>query len=295
MHEQSQANRPGHPRPRPGSWEISLRQRTPVADASLLVQILPYLGQQPLFNAINMSDMDEFSVLTNANTTASMNVPSSFICPAEPVGPRDERDRTNYAGNAGENSLRGEGVFIGKSLSSAEIPDGLSQTVGVSEWIAGVGTPQRADRLGSIFGLPPATTPNSLMEFRSSARALPPARRRSSSPKRASSGSAEAYRYSQYNHALTPNRPSCAASDFRATTAGSRHVRGANALTMDGSVHFVKDSIDAPRLVRSRNQDGRRGRRSARLPLRSASSVVNPPFRSVLTVPSVISTKEKLR
>jgi len=34
-------------------------------------------------------------------------------------------------------------------------------------------------------------------------------------------------------------------SPFKALTAGSRHVRGVNVLTMDGSVHFVRDSIDA--------------------------------------------------
>jgi hypothetical protein len=52
--------------------------------------------------------------------------------------------------------------------------------------------------------------------------------------------------YSQYNHALPPNHPSCTIAEVNisALTTGSHHNGGANALSMDGSVHFVKDSTD---------------------------------------------------
>lgn len=47
-----------------------------------------------------------------------------------------------------------------------------------------------------------------------------------------------------YNHLMTPNQPSCSAREnFSAVTAGSMRRGGINALTMDGAVHFVKDSI----------------------------------------------------
>ena len=51
----------------------------------------------------------------------------------------------------------------------------------------------------------------------------------------------------QYNHVLPPGLPSCFNTTFDAITAASNHGSGANVLTLDGGVHFVKDSIN-PRI-----------------------------------------------
>ena len=107
------------------------------AQASYLVQILPFLEQSPLFDAINMSD----DVLSNANVTILHQAPSLFFCPSDA-----SRDSTaaslaiNYPGNAGRSVSDEAGVFTKRSLMPRDLTDGLSQTVGVSEWIAGSGT-----------------------------------------------------------------------------------------------------------------------------------------------------------
>jgi len=220
---------------------------SPVADASFLLQILPFVEQQQLYNAININDMEEFSVLTNANTTAIAMMPSLFLCPSESSGPRSQYDRTNYAANAGLDVLRGEGTFIGKPLAPRDITDGLSQTVGVSEWVAGNGTLQRADRLGSIFGLTSYSGGPDIWAFAKACETIPTATATISKPEKGLHWIIGGFSNSQYNHTLPPNRPSCfpAASSLSAVTAGSRHAQGANTLSMDGSVHFVKDSLDA--------------------------------------------------
>ena len=217
---------------------------SPVLDASFLVAILPYAELQPLYDAVNLSNAKELSVLSNENATVIGRVPAVFLCPSEPSGPRGRYDRTNYAGNAGQDVLRGEGVFIGRPLAARDVTDGLSQTCGVGEWVAGRGTPDWGDRLGSVFQMVPS--PDDFAAFRRRCAGLPTAGAAVGAPEKGFFWISGGYGYSQYNHAMPPNRPSCSSplGGFNAVTLGSHHPGGANALTMDGSVHFVKDAID---------------------------------------------------
>ncbi len=218
---------------------------SPVGDASFLVQLLPYIEQEALYNAINMLDMEEFSILTNANTTALALTPSVYLCPSESSGARSMLDRTNYAGNSGQDTIRGDGVFIGQPLSPRDITDGLSQTVAASEWISGDGTAQQPDFLGSVFQLPSAAPTATLPEFARACESISTSMATIGHPEKGLLWLSGGLSLSQYNHALPPNRPSCTAgrSPFSVISAGSHHIHGANSLALDGSVHFIKDQI----------------------------------------------------
>lgn len=225
---------------------------------SYLVQLLPYLENAPLYNALNL---EGYPPPDGANMTAWLQTPGVFLCPSD-AGRRPEMELAiNYAGNAGRNSNQGEGVFIGKPLAARDITDGLSQTAGVAEWLVGLGSTvdfiegrgqdlAMIDRKRSKFKLRQVYTDNppDLAAFVRVCETLdladinpnaygPPRGQMWLSPGGLGG--------TLYNHTMRPNRPSCSAEhSLVAATATSLHVGGVNVLTMDGGVHFVKDSVD---------------------------------------------------
>lgn len=223
-------------------------------DTSFLSQVLPFLDQQPLYNAINLGSVADPSVESNANTTSLRMLPRTLVCPSDTGRASAQAEAaTNYAGNAGRDALRGDGIFIGRSLAPREIADGLSQTVGISEWVVGSGdwtiTPSnvsiRADRLGSIYGPTRLATPWDLEAFRRACRALDPGEMTAVRPFKGDGWIVGGLGQTLYNHTLPPNSPSCNATPpLNATSAGSLHGGGAHAMRMDGGVRFVKETID---------------------------------------------------
>ena len=216
--------------------------------ASFLVQVLPYLEQTALYNSINIvARIDD----DNINITVSQLTPGIFLCPSDASRATPEAARAiNYAGNAGNDSLRGDGVFIGRPLAAADITDGLSQTVGVAEWVVGSGTRERPTRLGTVYRLWSifSDTPSGHNAFARACTALNPADIRQFYWFKGQLWLDGAMDYTLYDHAMPPNRPSCVADyGMRSTTAASLHPGGVQVLAMDGGVHFVKDSID-PRI-----------------------------------------------
>jgi prepilin-type N-terminal cleavage/methylation domain-containing protein/prepilin-type processing-associated H-X9-DG protein len=224
--------------------------------------LLPYLEQQPVYNAINFS----LSVAYRQNDTASLTPLSVFLCPSDP-GPSvvpvfedppdpnnpgsyagthivDTLSRGNYVGmyglgeicaqsgapdainNNGAGPAGGHyGIFYRNSRTSvAEIADGTSNTIAVGErshnlsyvtWVA-----------RSIDGWLGKTSPieGGTDQFNPSpeecwTQVLGPA------------GLEDGPR--------TINNPQAHVEDY-----WSRHPGGANFLFADGSVHFLKSSID---------------------------------------------------
>jgi prepilin-type processing-associated H-X9-DG protein len=226
----------------------------PPFDASYLFQILPYLEQQALYNAFNLTR----AVECNENSSFIPLRVSTFTCPSDSQRSTiAAREVANYAGNAGSNALTGEGVFIGRPLALREVRDGLSQTVGVTEWVVGpgnvdfdretariMGTPHR---LGTVYMIQQPIGPGDRDKFVRICTALSPDEVQPGYPGHKSgfwtTGGAGS---TQYNHTLPPNRPSCTGpmSMFMAYTAASFHGGGANALMLDGGVRFVKESVD---------------------------------------------------
>jgi prepilin-type N-terminal cleavage/methylation domain-containing protein len=215
---------------------------------SFLVQILPYLEQRALYEALNFAD----DVLSNANVTALGQPPAVFLCPSDPQPTDGGLAPVHYAGNAGRDIRGGEGVFLDRPLTAAEITDGLGTTAAVAEWRAG---PRRldapGDRLRSVHPLRRVfgATPADRDAFRGVCAELPPGEVDSRVVNARVKGGfwlSGGLGFSLYNHALPPNRPSCyARTGMHAVSAGSLHPGGAHVATLDGAVHFVGDAIDA--------------------------------------------------
>lgn len=224
----------------------------PMPGPSYLVQILPYMEQRPLYDALNFAEDD---LLTNANLTVLHQTPGIFLCPSDVGRTVQTEHAINYAANAGRSVARGEGMFIGRPLRASEISDGLSQTVGVAEWVSGPGLihpdllPGRFDRLRSKHRLRQVYSdrPEDFDAFTRACEAIGPS---DIDPHVLSASKGQFWvkgglSITQYNHVLRPNRPSCSAREnMNAISASSLHDGAAHVLTMDGGVHLVKDSID---------------------------------------------------
>ena len=217
-------------------------------------QILPYLEQNALFNALNFSGVpwghDE--TFSSMNQTVLATKVEAFLCPSDGDSIEEHYGlaHNNYRASAGtlplnlaENSQSyNTGAFwyqsaVGPSL----IFDGSSSTALFSERCLGDST--GPDPLGDILMIPSAdkvcgrTGVGEFPRFQSFVEW---------SGQRWGDGNAF---YTRYHHILTPNKASCMYGQeddqgMLIVTATSRHRGGVNLLTADGAVRFVKDAID---------------------------------------------------
>jgi prepilin-type N-terminal cleavage/methylation domain-containing protein/prepilin-type processing-associated H-X9-DG protein len=220
-------------------------------------QLLPQLEQPALFNALNFSGVAWMAdpVYGPPNQTAlAMKIPG-FLCPSDSDWSADPYDlgHNSYRGSAGtlpynlaadspDGAGKNNGVFYFQSaVRLAQITDGTSNTALVSERC--LGTRSSADAQADYYmsssdlNLCLHTTPGV------TARYLVP---HELSGQRWGDG---ALFYTRYNHIFPPNRPSCllgGTTDYgsEVVTVSSRHPGGVNLATVDGSVRFVKNSIE---------------------------------------------------
>jgi len=260
---------------------------------SSLTRLLPYMEQQPIYDAINMtfgarwgtgSDPNPpdnasggaFSIIQMTAVTTQVKV---FLCPSDPNpggsgtfvinGNNRPVGNSNYVHNVGLNrrlnnwKMNGpaymasnwDGAFPIVNMST--FVDGTSNTAVFSEWVKGPAALPGKDGLGMVYNGPSSLYPQSseagpytFQGEYASAQAC------QTSPNVQQWGwKGEWWIYGGtmiYSHTNTPNRKACdysdAKQDGRATItqvpASSLHPGGVNVLFGDGSVKFVKSTVN---------------------------------------------------
>lgn len=233
-----------------------------------LVHTLPFLEQDNLYRTIDITrPMND-----------PVNLPSQqvelpiFRCPSDVENPMPSLGgATNYHGNNGTNPVfaigRGQnldspkpnGIFFSGSVKirMADVLDGTSNTALYSERVLGDGNMGLVSPLEDTFNGPnpspgrPATADEAhtwcqSVDITNPANQFP-----------LFIGAPWGHGQHNYQHISPPNSRSCGwRPSLRATmAASSRHTGGVNVVFVDGSVRFVRDTVDLAvwRAVGSRN------------------------------------------
>lgn len=218
----------------------------------LRVCLLPYLDQSHVLKSIDhfaIHDREHFGHVR------SLLIPG-FLCPTDPAPSMTLYDgqpaaATSYGGSYGT-GFGFNGFFaLGHGddpnhTSSAQIRDGLSSTIAMSEILHADGTWHRL----RVLWMTPITYTDldSLAQF---CEQIPPQPELFGHTGDTGNRGVPWYNGAPgragYNHALTPNRPSClnGGGYFAGLhTAASAHVGGVQSLFGDGHVRFIASAVD---------------------------------------------------
>lgn len=234
------------------SYESALSSLPIVAERSIHSVLLPYLEQKPIYDAINFQAR-LYSPATENGTVIS-TVVEMYLCPSRTV----RHPGTSYPMSAGfdRREKRSNGPFrIGTPslVRLEEITDGLSQTVGVSEWVLGPTESLPAfdptsvrSRLGTIYLTSPGlTSPETLGRFLIECRLIDTNKASIGHNSKGSEWLTSGYLATNFNHNLEIGSPSCF-SDGQifpgAYSAASEHGNGAHAAFLDGHVQYFKST-----------------------------------------------------
>ncbi|WP_422923024.1 DUF1559 domain-containing protein [Singulisphaera sp. PoT] len=239
-------------------------------------RILAYMEQSNIFNALNFN-LSSYDV---SNVTGAATTVNSFLCPSDtgaqpPVGqvlPGFGWGVINYRANEGTSVAMWYGnddvnkvntalpapnglFFSSQAIRIADILDGTSNTAAFSEHLVGDFSQAIATELSDTFqpGTYPATPDEAFQMCRSTVI--------SDLSKQGYSnvGAPWIYGYhstTSYWHSGPPNTRSCMFPPSRImTVANSRHSGGVNVGLADGSVRFIKSSVNIAswRALGSRN------------------------------------------
>jgi prepilin-type N-terminal cleavage/methylation domain-containing protein/prepilin-type processing-associated H-X9-DG protein len=219
---------------------------------SALSQVLPFLEQSAVFNAINFSLFD----VDPSNSTAMVTSISGFICPSDTYNPTPTTGaQTNYMADMGSGIVwqssafapntglpMPNGVFYGNSATTfASITDGLSNTGLYAERVVGDGTTGIITPLTDVFFDPgaPLTTTDAIaqclaLNIYNPANQIPMIM-----------GVPWIDGQHIFLHVTPPNTRSC--GFFIVNRAimppSSNHPGGINMLFGDGSAKFIKNSV----------------------------------------------------
>ena len=221
--------------------------------------------------------------IASPNYTGFTLTAGSFICPSDPSYTPVPGGENNYRANFGgstpyaggsirpDNTVKtgtDNGAFtIGQGISIAAITDGTSNTVMFAERLKGTnsgGVPKKGDNYG-LFGWTPTFNPQADADSILAACQSAPSTSIFYQQGRYAPSAGFGLQFSDgwgfawyvatlYNHVAPPNWNGwdCGAgssisdvpSEHAIVSARSQHPGGVNALTADGSVKFVKDSVN---------------------------------------------------
>ena len=214
-------------------------------------RILPHLDQEHLYNSINFEVPYYLAIGTGTNQTAYETLLDVFICPSDgdEIGPGGP---CNYGGNVGfgfgpmgggaDNGPFASAAGFDPEITTADIRDGLSHTVAVSEFCRNQDLERRHPKR-SVFDI------GEIDDFGSFTRKcvrLDPRKTAIYTRLKGRSWLLDGLGTTLYNHNLGPNGYTCGnANNYRgAWTAASFHRNGVHALFCDGRVAFIKDTIN---------------------------------------------------
>ncbi|QEH36893.1 hypothetical protein OJF2_54780 [Aquisphaera giovannonii] len=229
-------------------------------------RILGYMEQSNIFNTLNFS-LSSFDV---ANVTGAAATISSFLCPSDtpPTIPSGQVlagygwGAVNYRANEGTSVAMWYGAddvsnvnngvvaepnglfFSSQCIRLASVTDGTSNTAAFSEHLVGDFSNAVSTELSDTYA--PGTHPMNSDEAYAFCKA---ANINDLSQQGYSNvGAPWTYGYhstTSYWHSAPPNTRSCMFPPSRiSTTANSRHAGGVNVSLADGSVRFVKSTVN---------------------------------------------------
>jgi prepilin-type N-terminal cleavage/methylation domain-containing protein/prepilin-type processing-associated H-X9-DG protein len=235
---------------------------------SPITRALAGIDQTALFNAVNFDLSPVEAAALQQNLTAMQIGLGVCLCPSDSTPPVTGYGRVNYRFNLGPTYRWAPDQLFPGSFSGpftvhyvytpADFRDGLSNTIGASERLQGNWL-NHSFKLGGdyLLGSFPLNSVRYADQAVSLCSSLPTTSEEES--RGGESWFISGFHFTSYNHCLPPNdrRPDCALDGVGVSSsladrvnldgvfkASSSHAGGVNCLLMDGSVRFVKDSVN---------------------------------------------------
>jgi prepilin-type N-terminal cleavage/methylation domain-containing protein/prepilin-type processing-associated H-X9-DG protein len=236
--------------------------------ASAHLRLTNYLEQRAVYDAYNfmLGDVLNGSSVP-ANTTVMSTLIPGYLCPSDPnpgstenlaVGFDARVTTVNYAVNGGTNRQNSFGCvngvawwlggnpYFGNRVTFSVVIDGTSNTAAMSEWVKGA-SGQNTRGLNLVYSISQYNNSGPQNDFTLCNSA--------NSPLWDFKGEywtlQDTGRGGPYYHVMPPNQNACAVfAGFGNVDSfigpSSLHPGGANLLLLDGSVRFIKSTIDLP-------------------------------------------------